>query len=195
MLSKAKASEYLGCSVKPDWVGDSGNPAAMGMRLWSEATLDAAKPHIEEWRARDKVAAEARAREFAARLATISQKRKGMRTGGAMLAGKVCEILGCTRTELDRWADDGRLAPDGLIHLYGMGVRKSLNARAWLPHTIEAAKGRVETWRAEDRIVKIARRRKPMNGPQDLATGPTHGPVPSSWSGTVSRNANAAATT
>jgi hypothetical protein len=202
MLSKAKASEYLGCSVgelekwvKPDRVDDSGNPATMGMRLWSEATLDAAKPHIEAWRARDKAATEARAGEFAAQLAAIAQKRKGMRKAGAMLAGKVCEILGCTRTELDRWAGDGRLAPDGLIHLYGMGARKSLDARAWLPDTIETTKGQIEAWRAQDKSVKLARRQKLMNARQRVTTGPTYGPVPSSWSGTVSRDANAAATT
>jgi hypothetical protein len=90
MLSKAKASEYLGCSreelerwVKPDRVDDSGNPATMGMRVWSEETLEDAKPHIEAWRARDKAASEARAREFAAQLAEIAQERKGMRRAGA----------------------------------------------------------------------------------------------------------------
>jgi hypothetical protein len=84
---------------------------------------------------------------------------------------------------------------DGLIHLYGMGIRKSLDARAWLPDTIETAKGQIEAWRGQDKSVKLARRQKLMNARQRFATGPTYGPIPSSWSGTVSHDANAAATT
>jgi hypothetical protein len=164
LLSKAKATEYLGCSpeelerwVRPDRVVQ-GNPAATGMRLWSGSTLDEAKHHIEEWREQDRSAAEHRGREFAIWDVAIKARRKGMHKAGAMLAGRVREILGCTRTELDRWAEDERLAPDGLIHLYGMGVRRSVNARAWLPATIAAAKGQIPFWRQQDIKAKMERR-------------------------------------
>lgn len=166
LISKAKATEYLGCSseelekwIRPDRIVAS-NPATIGMRLWSGPTLNAAKPHIEEWRERDQAAADLRGREFAARLVAIAAKRRGMHKAGAMLASRVCEILACTRTELDRWAKDGRLAPDGLIHLYGMGVRKSVNARAWLPAAIDGAKEQVAEWRKLDAIAKMERHRR-----------------------------------
>jgi hypothetical protein len=165
-LSKARATEYLGCSgeelerwIKPDRIVD-GNPAALGMRLWRSRSLDEAKPHIAIWRDKDRAASELRSREFATRRADIAARRKGMHKAGAMLAGHVREILACTRTELDRWSEDGRLAPDGLIHLYGMGVRKSVNARAWLPATIEVAKDQIPAWRERDRIARAARRRR-----------------------------------
>ncbi len=60
-------------------------------------------------------------------------------------------ILPCSATELDRWAEDGRLAPDGVRHYHfsnaGIGGRWG---RAWLPKTIENAKARVNEWRAQD---------------------------------------------
>jgi hypothetical protein len=165
LLSKAKATEYLGCLpeelerwVMPDRKAQS-NPAVTGMRLWSGPTLDDAMPHIEEWRERDQAANHSRGREVTARVAAIAAQRKGMHKAGAMLAGRVRKILGCTRTELDRWAGDQRFAPDGLIHVYGMGVRKSVNARAWLRAAIEAAKQQVSAWREQDKLAKMERRR------------------------------------
>jgi hypothetical protein len=56
-MSKAQASKYLGCStlelirwVRPDRVFPDNHPTTPSMRLWSRATLDAAKPRIAEYR-------------------------------------------------------------------------------------------------------------------------------------------------
>jgi hypothetical protein len=165
MLSKAKAAEYLRCSVeelkkwvKPDRIlGAPGHPKT-GMRLWSGATLNAAKPHIEAWRERDGQESERLHREYEARRSAQSARRKGMRKAGALLTSRVCEILQCSKTELNRWSGDGRLPPDGEIHL---SLVKSVNARAWLPATVEDAKSKLDDWRKKDNIAKIARRRKP----------------------------------
>ncbi len=164
LLSKKQAAEYLGCSVEellkwviPDRVV-KGDPRRQGMRLWSGVTLQSAKPSIELWRQRDKRESDRRRQEIEAEHAAAVARRKGMRKAGALLAAKVCEMLGCTRTELNRWASDGRLPPDGAIHLY---IGKSLDARAWLPVTVQDAKARIDSWRKKDEIVKTARRRRP----------------------------------
>jgi hypothetical protein len=167
MLSKARAAEYLECSpeelvrwVEPDRTlpFDRSAPATRGMRLWSAATLEATKPHIEAWRERDRAAAEVGARhEFEREHAAAVARRKGMRNGGALMAGKVCQTIGCTRIELNRWVEDGRLPPDGEIVTIAGG--KAVAARAWLPATIDAAKPHVAAWRERDSIARIARRR------------------------------------
>jgi hypothetical protein len=148
MLTKKKAAEYLGCSVeelekwvKPDRVNNYSNPVAGGMRLWSGLTLDAAKPNIQGWRERDRVASEIRGREFEAAQAAQRARRKGMRKGSALMATKVREALSCTRAELDRWASDGRLPPNGEIFVHGGGTRKSVNARALAPRNNRGRKG------------------------------------------------------
>jgi hypothetical protein len=164
-LSKARAAEHLGCSVEEllRWVRvdrtlpDDGNPATQGMRLWAAETLDRAKPQIDGWRERDRIAAETRDRQFAAQLAAEKARRRGMKKARAKLAGKVCKAIGCTRTELDRWAEDGRLPPDGEIVIH---VGKAISARAWLPATIEAAKDQMMAWREQDNIRKTARRKE-----------------------------------
>src|SRR5258708_8030224 len=92
MLSTAKACRYLGCSalelakwIPPDRVlpFDGSDRATRGMRLWSGAALDAAKPHVEAWRERDRVADELHRRELEAQCAATKQRRKGMVNGGA----------------------------------------------------------------------------------------------------------------
>ena len=164
LLSKRKAAEYLGCSVEellkwvvPDRVVKA-DPRRQGMRLWRGVTLNAAKPSVESWRERDKRESDRRRQEVEAEHAAAVARRKGMRKAGALLAGKVCEILNCTRTELNRWANDGRMPADGAIHLC---MPRSLDARAWLPATVESAKAQINDWRKKDSIVKTARRRKP----------------------------------
>jgi hypothetical protein len=63
----------------------------------------------------------------------------------------VRDALRCTATELDRWASDGRLPPDGERFYLGVGpLGGSRWGRAWLPATVEAAKESVSTWRAQD---------------------------------------------
>jgi hypothetical protein len=163
-LTVRAAAEYLGCSkdelvawVEPDrrLPGDVGPDS--GARLWRHTTLDAARSHVEAWRARDRLAVAAQRRELEIERLAQKQRRAGMRKGGARLAGKVREALGCTLAELNRWASDGRLPPDGEIFLDGSVVGKAINARAWLPASIEAAKDRVAAWREQD---KIAARQK-----------------------------------
>jgi hypothetical protein len=131
--------EYLKYSVEEleKWVRPDrmlpyydSNPAVMGMHLWSGTALDAAKPHIQEWRERDRAAAELRGREFEAERSAQTARRKGMLKTGALMAVKICEALACTRTELDRWAAGGRLSAGGEIFVYGGGAHKSVNALA-----------------------------------------------------------------
>jgi hypothetical protein len=76
---------------------------------------------------------------------------------GAKTAKAVCERLGCSRIELDRWAVDGRMPPDGEIVL--IGLPKNINARAWLPATVETAATLIDDWRAQDQARKTFKRR------------------------------------
>ena len=63
----------------------------------------------------------------------------------------VLERLGCTRTELNRWADDGRLPPDGeRSTMLGGSYHRWL--RAWLPETVEAAAPNIVVWREQDAV-------------------------------------------
>jgi hypothetical protein len=63
---------------------------------------------------------------------------------------EVREILGCTEVELDRWAADGRLGPDGTKFYHKMGGAKSLWGRAWRFETVDNAKAHLDDWRARD---------------------------------------------
>jgi len=164
-LTVRAAAKYLVCSkaellawIRPDRHLPSGAP------LWLRRTLDGARPLVEPWRERDRVATEARVAEAAAQKEMLrahremqTARRAGMRKRGAVLAGKVCETLGCSLTELNRWAADGRLPPDGEIVLFGLP--KAVNARAWLPETIDAARTALDDWRAQDRAKKVFKRR------------------------------------
>jgi hypothetical protein len=163
-LTVRAAAEYLGCSrdeliawVDPDrrLPGDAG--PGTGARLWLRQTLDNAKNDVSVWRERDRAAAEKRRAQFVAEQDAVKARRKGMRKGGGMTAAKVREILGCSLAELNRWAADGRLPPDGEI--FFALLPKSVNARAWLPATIEAAKASLDEWRAQDRAKKVFKRR------------------------------------
>jgi hypothetical protein len=61
----------------------------------------------------------------------------------------------CTRPELDRWEQDGRLTPDGLVNSYRwatMNRTRQCMSVGWLPETIERAKPQVEQWRADDEL-------------------------------------------
>jgi hypothetical protein len=59
--------------------------------------------------------------------------------------------------ELNRWAADGRLPPDGEIVL--TGLPKTVNARAWLPASIDCAMARLPDWRSQDQAKKAFKRR------------------------------------
>jgi hypothetical protein len=110
-------------------------------------------------------AAEAAARQARARRASLppcppisgrralsNLKRKGLSPTA------VREILGCSATELDRWAEDRRLPPDGVRFYYGVGpLGGSKWGRAWLLETVHNAKAFVDEWRARD-IAEIVRR-------------------------------------
>jgi hypothetical protein len=81
-----------------------------------------------------------------------SLKRSGL------TSGKTCEALGITKTELYRWASDGRLPPDGRMYLYGLPSDHRW-VRAWLPATIDAAASYVQKWREQDMVRQAHRRR------------------------------------
>jgi hypothetical protein len=119
--------------------------------------LDTAKPNVAAWRDRDREISAARRTEFAAKQEAAKARRKGMRKGGAVTAKVACERLGCSSTALNRWAADGRMPPDGEIVM--IGLPKVVNARAWLPSTIEAARAMIEDWRIQDRTKKMFKRR------------------------------------
>lgn len=164
-LTVRTATAYLGCSreellawVEPDRrLPDDVGPLS-GTRLWQRATLDAVRPQVAAWRERDRVAAADRAAEIEAQQAAAKARRKGMRKGGAVTAKVVRERLQCSAVELDRWAADGRLPPDGEIVLAGL-LPKTVHARAWLPATIAAAKAAIDDWRAQDRAKTLFKRR------------------------------------
>ena len=163
-LTVRAATEYLGCTraeliswVEPDrrLPGDVG--PGSGARLWLRQTLDVAKPHVDVWRERDRHVAAAIGTKMTEERQAATARRKGMRKGGAILARAVCERLECSLTELNRWAADGRLPPDGEILLFGLP--KKVNARAWLPDKVDAAKLLLDDWRTQDQAKKIFRRR------------------------------------
>lgn len=169
-ITARPAAEYLGCSkaelivwegrgwIKPDRRLPEDFGSRSGARLWLQSTLDRAKPFVAEWRARYRAATAAAIAQHAAREAGEKARRAGMRKGGAMTAGKVREQLGCSLAELNRWAADGRLPPDGEVVLSGV-LPRTVAARAWLPATVEAAKAALDDWRAQDRAREAYRRR------------------------------------
>lgn len=69
----------------------------------------------------------------------------------------VRQALGCTATELERWAEDGRLPPDGVRFYYRIGPRGGSKwGRAWLSDTVEQAGPNIHEWRKRD--VEMGRR-------------------------------------
>lgn len=164
-LMVRRASEYLGCSRDEllAWVpndrhmpGDCGPNS--GARLWHRATLDATKPYISAWRERDRAISAAAAERARQADAEASARRAGMRKGKAVTAKRACERLGCSLTELNRWAADGRLPPDGTVMLAGT-LPKTVEARAWLPGTLDQAASAVASWREQDETRKAFKRR------------------------------------
>lgn len=64
-----------------------------------------------------------------------------------LLASEVCEALGCSRTELERWSDDGRLPYAGWRHVYFYRPRWE---EAWLAEAVDRARPQLVAWRARD---------------------------------------------
>jgi hypothetical protein len=95
--------------------------------------------------------AEAAARH-AARLSSLSPRPPAPpNLGRAGLSPMdVRDNLGCTRVELDRWAADGRLCPDGTKYYHNVGGAKKVWGRAWHYETVDNAKAHVDEWRARD---------------------------------------------
>ncbi|WP_155986687.1 hypothetical protein [Thioalkalivibrio sp. ALE23] len=75
----------------------------------------------------------------------------------AMWGSRVREALGCSRGELDRWDQDGRL-PHAFSASLNIGP-KTVQGRKWYREDVEGAKALLEEWRAFDR----ARRSKKTN--------------------------------
>lgn len=76
----------------------------------------------------------------------------------SLISTNVVDHLGCSITELNRWARDGRLSPDGKRwSLLGGSYHRWL--RAWRPATIEAAVSQIEEWREQDKTRKRFARR------------------------------------
>jgi hypothetical protein len=69
----------------------------------------------------------------------------------------VLEILGCKGIELDRWAADSPLLPNGRKFYHNVGGTKSPWGRAWQGETVDHAKAYVEEWRARN-IAEMMRR-------------------------------------
>lgn len=127
---------------------------ALHLTLPERVAFDALNREIEERRAA-RVAAAGR---VAVHPPQPLPRRKSLRGGLSPTA--VREILGCSRTELDRWAADGRLPADGERFYHGVGPRGGSGwGRAWLPETVEAAQSRVDAWRQQDQVRRTYRRR------------------------------------
>jgi hypothetical protein len=113
-----------------------------------------------------------RASGDAARIAAASQytqrelaslltpaERDGCRSyrRGEILTSRACELLGCSITELNRWTSDGRLMifRTRAIH----GLPKKVIGRTFIRAEVERATVNVESWRKQDSIRKVYRRR------------------------------------
>lgn len=145
------------CGASPDDLGLLlRERVILDQLLANRAASKAAAQALHELEAHRQRAATA-ARD--AQIAAAKARRAGMRKGNAMTAAKVREQLGCTLTELNRWAADGRLPPDGKLFLDSSLFGKGVNARAWLPATVEAAKASIGEWRTRDRVKKTFSRR------------------------------------
>ena len=95
-------------------------------------------------------AAEAAIRQAAAFRASLPPRPPNLGRRG-LSPTAVREALRCSVTELDRWAEDGRLPSDGERFYYGVGpLGGSKWGRAWLPETVHIAKAYVDEWRAQD---------------------------------------------
>jgi len=77
-----------------------------------------------------------------------------LRKASAM-AGQACAAVSCTRTELDRWDEDGRLP-----HLFikRVHIHRMVDCRFWNLGELAAAKEQLEAWREQDRVRKRFKR-------------------------------------
>lgn len=88
---------------------------------------------------------------------TPPEVKKSLR--GGMSPTAAMAKLGCTKTELNRWAADGRFPPDGERHYRGVKSHGGSQwGRAWLPATVETATLQVDSWRQMDATAKKFRR-------------------------------------
>jgi hypothetical protein len=96
-------------------------------------------------------------REFASLLTPA--ERDGCRSyrRGEILTSMACELLGCSISELNRWTSDGRLTifRTRAIH----GLPKKVSGRTFIRGEVERAAVNVESWRKQDSIRKVYRRR------------------------------------
>jgi hypothetical protein len=131
------------------------NADAAPLRLPERVALGQLQQALAERRAAKLQAAAERATQDPAPLPPPSPNlgRRGVSPTGA------CEALNCSLTELNRWAGDGRLMPDGQKFYCGVGpLGGSRWGRAWLPETIETAKLCIAEWRIQDATRKTAKR-------------------------------------
>ena len=102
-------------------------------------------------------AAEAAARQTAAWRASLPPRPPNMGRKG-LSPTAVRDALACSVAELDRWAEDGRLPPDGERLYIGVGPRGGNKwGRAWLSETVHNAKACVDQWRARDSAEMVRR--------------------------------------
>jgi hypothetical protein len=66
-----------------------------------------------------------------------------------------CDLIGCTKTELNKWVADGRLP-----HLFRRAAvrEKSVECRSWAEDTLEAAKELPSVWRQQDVVCRKTQR-------------------------------------
>lgn len=73
---------------------------------------------------------------------------------------KVRERLAITKSELDRWASDGRLPAAGVKRWPGVGpLGGTKTGRAWDPEAVVTAAESIQEWRRQDAVRKQHRRR------------------------------------
>jgi hypothetical protein len=79
--------------------------------------------------------------------------------------------LGCTRPELLRWIEQGKLPYDGRVHSYrfsSMSRSYRVIEGGWKPETIEKAKEFVEAWREEHKNKKQADRKTKRRADREI---------------------------
>jgi len=77
----------------------------------------------------------------------------------SLTSGKVIKYLECTKTELNRWDEEGVLSPYFIcdLHLQGSGT---VSARYWLPEQLDDAIPNLALWREKHVARKKLRRMK-----------------------------------
>ncbi|MCX8016979.1 MAG: hypothetical protein N2690_03605 [Rhodocyclaceae bacterium] len=99
----------------------------------------------------DRAQTKASAREVRA---AIEMRKRALKSGAVMAA------LGCSRAELNRWAQDGRLPVLFQRKIPISGAATSTLARYWDYDVVQQALDKIDLWREEDQVARSRRMRE-----------------------------------